>query len=168
MAPVAVSMIAYGAHQLQQSWHYDGFLYKWDILRQIPFVEQQSLLQWLMYKFKYIPKDHWGRTRGYDAENDPLAFDHNQQAADTHMYFSGVIMSAMACQITNLTIVYSTVYSEADQRKHQSSASLAFEGNSPVTGEFPAQRTSYAENVSISLRRDGTRSDTVNEINAHI
>ena len=36
------------------------------------------------------------------------------------------IMSAMASQITSLTIVYSTVYSGADQRKHQSSASLAF------------------------------------------
>ena len=35
-------------------------------------------------------------------------------------------MSAMASQITRLTIVYSTVYSGADQRKHQSSASLAF------------------------------------------
>ena len=32
----------------------------------------------------------------------------------------------MASQITSLTIVYSTVYSDADQRKHQSSASLAF------------------------------------------
>ena len=32
----------------------------------------------------------------------------------------------MACQITSLTIVYSTVYSGADQRKHQSSASLSF------------------------------------------
>ena len=29
-------------------------------------------------------------------------------------------------QITRLTIVYSSVYSDADQRKHQSSASLAF------------------------------------------
>ena len=29
-------------------------------------------------------------------------------------------------QITSLTIVYSTVYSDADQRKYQSSASLAF------------------------------------------
>ena len=37
-----------------------------------------------------------------------------------------VIMSAMASQITSLTILYSTVYSGADQRKHQSSASLAF------------------------------------------
>ena len=35
-------------------------------------------------------------------------------------------MSAIASQITSLTIVYSTVYSAADQRKHQSSASLAF------------------------------------------
>ena len=35
-------------------------------------------------------------------------------------------MGTMASQITSLTIVYSTVYSGADQRKHQSSASLAF------------------------------------------
>ena len=32
----------------------------------------------------------------------------------------------MASEITSLTIVYSTVYSGADQRRHQSSASLAF------------------------------------------
>ena len=37
-----------------------------------------------------------------------------------------VIMGATASQITSLTIVYSTVYSGADQRKHQRSASLAF------------------------------------------
>ena len=35
-------------------------------------------------------------------------------------------MSAMESQITSLTIVYSTFYSGADQRKRQSSASLAF------------------------------------------
>ena len=35
-------------------------------------------------------------------------------------------MGAMASQITSLTIVYSIVYSDADQRKLQSSASLAF------------------------------------------
>ena len=35
-------------------------------------------------------------------------------------------MSAMASPVTSLPIVYSTVYSGADQRKHQSSASLAF------------------------------------------
>ena len=36
-------------------------------------------------------------------------------------------MGAIESQITSLTIVYSTVYSDADERKHQSSASLAFE-----------------------------------------
>ena len=41
-------------------------------------------------------------------------------------HYSDVIMSAIASQITSLTIVYSTVYLDADQRKHQSSASLAF------------------------------------------
>ena len=40
--------------------------------------------------------------------------------------YGDVIMSAMASQITSLLIVYSTVYSSADQRKDQSSASLAF------------------------------------------
>ena len=35
-------------------------------------------------------------------------------------------MNSLASQITSLTIVYSTVYSRADQRKHQSSTSLAF------------------------------------------
>ena len=41
-------------------------------------------------------------------------------------HYNDVIMRAIASQITNLTIVYSTVYSGADQRKHESSASLAF------------------------------------------
>ena len=35
-------------------------------------------------------------------------------------------MGTMASQITSLTIVYWNVYSGADKRKHQSSASLAF------------------------------------------
>ena len=35
-------------------------------------------------------------------------------------------MSAIASEITSLRFVYSTVYSGADQRKHESSASLAF------------------------------------------
>ena len=42
------------------------------------------------------------------------------------LHQSDVIMSMMASQITSLMIVNSTVYSGADQRKHQSSTSLAF------------------------------------------
>ena len=44
----------------------------------------------------------------------------------TVLHYNDAIMSTIASQITSLTIVYSTVYSGADQRKHQSSASLAF------------------------------------------
>ena len=43
-------------------------------------------------------------------------------------HYSDVIMGAMASQITSLTIVYSSVYSGADQRKHQRSVSLTFVG----------------------------------------
>ena len=41
-------------------------------------------------------------------------------------YYCEVIMDAMASQVTSFTIVYWTFHPGADQRKHQSSASLAF------------------------------------------
>ena len=41
-------------------------------------------------------------------------------------HYNDAMMGTIASQITSCTIVYSTVYSDADQRKHQSSASLAF------------------------------------------
>ena len=41
-------------------------------------------------------------------------------------HYCDAIMGTVASQITSLTIVYTTVYSDADQSKHQSSASLAF------------------------------------------
>ena len=43
-----------------------------------------------------------------------------------YTFYSDVIMSTIASLITSLTILYSTLYSDADQRKHQSSASLVF------------------------------------------
>ena len=72
------------------------------------------------------------------------------------IHYIDVIMSTMASQITSLKVVYSTVYSDTDQRKHQSSASLALCGEFTGTGEFPAQRASYAENVPIWWRHHGT------------
>ena len=51
---------------------------------------------------------------------------HHANKAAMMIHYNDVIMGAMASQITSLTIVYSTVYSGADQRKYQSSASLAF------------------------------------------
>ena len=46
--------------------------------------------------------------------------------AEMATHYTDVIMSAMVSQNTSIAIVYSTVYSGADQRKHQSSESLTF------------------------------------------
>ena len=54
-------------------------------------------------------------------------------------------MRAMASQITSLAIVYSTETSKLG-------VTGLCDGNSPVSGEFPAQRASNAENVSIGWR----------------
>ena len=43
-----------------------------------------------------------------------------------HNHYDDVIMTMLASQITSLKVVYSIVYSGVNQRKHQSSASLAF------------------------------------------
>ena len=61
-------------------------------------------------------------------------------------------MSSMASQITSLTIVYSTIYSRVDQRKHQSSASLAFVPvNSPHKG--PVTREMFPLDDVIMMSR---------------
>ena len=63
-------------------------------------------------------------------------------------------MGAMTSQITRLTIVYSTVHSGADSKKTSNLRVTGFcVGNSAVTGEFPAQMASNAENVSIWWRQ---------------
>ena len=73
------------------------------------------------------------------------------------MHYGDVMMSAMASHITSLTIAYSTVYSGADQRKHESSASLAFlRGNPRTKGQlhekcFHLMTTSWIL-IFISLR----------------
>ena len=63
---------------------------------------------------------------------------------------SDVMMSAMASQITGVSIIYSTVCSGAElKKKSKLRVTGLCAGNSPVTDEFPAQRASNAENVSI-------------------
>ena len=64
---------------------------------------------------------HYGIEKGL---NGPLGDSFGLCGSQTH--YSDVIMGGIASQITSLTIVYSCVYSDVDQRKHQSSASLAF------------------------------------------
>ena len=55
-----------------------------------------------------------------------MKFTSEGRNQSTGSHYNDVIMGPIAFQITSLTIVYSIVYSDADQRKHQSSASLAF------------------------------------------
>ena len=66
------------------------------------------------------------------------------------LYYSDVITGTVASQITSLTIVYSTV---SFRRRSKKIFKLRVTGlcaeNSPGTGEFPAQMSSNAENVSI-------------------
>ena len=76
------------------------------------------------------------------------------------LHYNDVIMGAMASQITSLTIAYSTVYSGADQRKLQSSASLVFVWgihrwpmNSPY--KWPIARKMFPFDYGIMLTPSG-------------
>ena len=64
-------------------------------------------------------------------------------------HYSDVRMGAIASQITSLTIVYSIVYSDANQRKHQSSASLV-PVNSPH--KWPVTRKMFPFDDVIMVR----------------
>ena len=68
------------------------------------------------------------------------------------IHYPDVIMSTIASQITSLTIVYSTVYSDADKKKYQSSASLAFVRGIHRRRRIPRTNGQYAENASIWWR----------------
>ena len=71
-------------------------------------------------------------------------------------HYGDVIMGTIASQITSLTIVYATVYSDADQRKHQSSASLAFVRGihrGPVNSphKWPVTRKMFPRDIKIHI-----------------
>ena len=68
------------------------------------------------------------------------------------VHYIDIIMTTMASQITSLTVVYSTVYSDPDQRKHQNSASLAFVWGIHRDRWIPRTKGSYTEYVSIWWR----------------
>ena len=74
-------------------------------------------------------------------------------------HYNDIMLGAIASQITSLTIVYSTVYSDADQRKHQSSASLAFvwgihRGPVNSSHKWPATRKMFSFDDVIMLKFD--------------
>ena len=68
-------------------------------------------------------------------------------------HYSDVIMSAIVSQITGVSIVYLTGCFWCRSKKTSKFCVIGLcEGNSPVTGEFPAQRASNTENVPIWWR----------------
>ena len=69
--------------------------------------------QWCLAVFLFLD---WTNNQVFGAHVTSLWWSH----------FNDVIMGATASQIPSLMLVYSTVYSGADQGRHQSSASLAF------------------------------------------
>ena len=64
-------------------------------------------------------------------------------------HYSDVMVGAKAFWITGVSIVYPTVCSNKTPKLRVSGLC---EGNSSLTGEFPAQSASYAENASIWWR----------------
>ena len=76
------------------------------------FTEKKNVGVWIKISWNIVPQC-------------PLILG-QQYLPEPSSHNSDVIMGAMASQITSLTIVYSTVYAGADQKKYQSFASLAF------------------------------------------
>ena len=112
-------------------------LVAWNLLQKVQ-------LKICHHRFSYchhLNHDNPVSTASYMCHPDPLC------------HYNDVIMSAMASQITCHTVVYSTVYS---RRRSKKISKLRVTGlckrNSPVTGEFAAQRASNAENFSIWWR----------------
>ena len=64
-------------------------------------------------------------------------------------------MGSVASEVTSLAFVYWTIYSGRSKKISKLRVTGLCAGNSPVTGEFPAQMATNAENVSIWWRHHG-------------
>ena len=106
-------------------------------------------------------------------------YDHHfvtlSHSLSNRCHYNDVIMSAIADQIASLTIVYSTVYSGAKQRKHQSSTSLAFVRgihkwpvNSPHKGPVTRKMFPFDDVIMIFDWKNDTRRMIEHEQNIFI
>ena len=99
----------------------------------ICFITRHSMLVWGQRASILYPNLRCGSER--ITLSDTVCWGHGRIQPVCVPCYNDVIMGSMASQIT---IVYSAVYLGADQRKHQSSASLVFVHRWPVTREmFP-------------------------------
>ena len=104
------------------------------------FLEEKHFFRFIRYysSFNWRNFISGGQIDSRSALGQVIAWHH--KARNLCLDYNDVIMGAIASQITSLTIVYWTICSDADQRKRQSSVSLAFTGihrwpvNSPHKG----------------------------------
>ena len=96
---------------------------------------------------------HPSQNRHMDIE-EYVSIEYWMKISECH--YNCVIMGSMAFQITSLAIVYSAVYLGADQRKHQSSASLAFvkgihrrSVNSPHKGPLTRKMFPFDDDIMV-------------------
>ena len=91
---------------------------------------------------------------------EDIFWDDPDQWCPSHVaslvHCNDVIMGTMASQITSLTSVYSTVYWGISKKASKYRVTGVCVGNSPGTGEFPAQMASNAESISIWWRHHAT------------
>ena len=104
--------VLYNRLPFEQSWH------QYTIDSRYHVVQYNTIL----HTAQQLRTQYFGPTSNSQKTSIPRP---DGQAMDA-IHYNDVIMSPIASQITSLPIVYSTVYSGTDQRKHQSSTSLAF------------------------------------------
>ena len=75
-----------------------------------------------------------------------------QDKTDLPRHYSDVMISAMTSQITNLMMFF---LNRLFRRRSKLRVTGFCVGNSPGTGEFPVQKASKAENVSMWWRHRG-------------
>ena len=126
---------------------------------------------------KYLLKDFCKQTYGQKQTQGPVSKSDKMSyrkiswslEATRLVHYNDVTMDAIASQITSLMTIYSTIYSDADQRKHQSSASLAYVRGIhhwPVNSlhKWPVMR----KKVSIWWRRHGLNCRIAFRFDRHI
>ena len=94
-----------------------------------PYMSSLTTMRW-MASFLYYQKHEQNNKTAFGIFYDICCSENDQ-------HYSDVIMSAMASQITGVSIVCSTVSTGVDERKHQSSAGGLCEGNNEWLVDSP-------------------------------
>ena len=88
-------------------------------------IQPAAWKEMITYKDMYSTSEHYNENRKENKQNIMFISDVINKSIQSLEHYSDVIMNVMASHIASLTIAYWTVYSGADQTKHQSFASLA-------------------------------------------